>query len=190
MDQRTTARAEQAIVRLCYRGLDARTLRTEFLLQLRMAVPVDAYWFATADPATLLFTGSVVEEIPEQATPAFLANEFSESDVNKWVQLASASRPTEGMFLATRGQLGASARYRDILAPLGFGDELRAALRDGATCWGFLCLHRAQGNPNFTAEDAAFMARISPHLAAGLRAALLIANADVGSPNDEGPGLL
>lgn len=170
-------------------GLDSRTLRIETLRRLRKVIPLDSFWFATADPATLLFTSSVVEDIPEHATPAFVVNEFLQDDVNKWVQLARASRPANGLYLATRGKPDRSPRYREILAPLGFGDELRAALLAGGSCWGFMCLHREQTSPGFTVEDAALLGRLTPHLAEGLRTALLIGDADVVSESD-GPGLV
>ena len=57
---------------------------------------------------------------------------------------------------------------------MGFGDELRAALRVGAETWGVLCLHRELAGPGFTAAEAAFLERIAPHLAVGLRTGLLI----------------
>jgi hypothetical protein len=90
----------------------------------------------------LLFTSAVVEDIPEHATAAFVANEFLQSDVNKWVALARAGRPANGLCVATHGQPDDSPRHGEILRPLGFGDELRAALRVGRSCWGFMCLHR------------------------------------------------
>ena len=78
---------------------------------------------------------------------AFVANEFLQADVNKWVQLARASHPANGLYQATLGNPESSTRYREILAPLGFGDELRAALIDGGLCWGFMCLHREKSSP-------------------------------------------
>lgn len=189
MDKRIMARTEQEIVRLCHTGLNARTLRVEAIKRLRTAIPVDAFWFATADPATLLFTSSVIEEIPEHATAAFIANEFRQADVNKWVQLARASQPANGLYMATRGMPESSPRYREILAPLRFGDELRATLRVGGSCWGFLCLHREQSGPNFTPAEAAFLGRLTPHLAEGLRTALLLDHTDLVA-EDGGPGLL
>ena len=184
-----TERARREIVRLCHAGLDARTLRVEALRRLRTVVPIDSAWFATADPATLLFTSSVVEEIPEHATAAFLANEFFQDDVNKWVGLARANRPVGSLYGATRGAPAASARYREILAPLGFGDELRAVLLAGASCWGMVCLHRAAGSPGFTPAEAALLGQLAPHLAAGLRTALLLDDA-AGAPEADGPGLV
>jgi DNA-binding CsgD family transcriptional regulator len=190
MDRSAAARrTEQDIVRLCHAGLDSRALRVEALRRLRKLVPVDAAFAATVDPATLLFTGSVVEEIPEHATPAFLANEFLQDDVAKFVALARAERPVRGLYEATRGEPERSGRYREILAPLGFGDELRAALRVGATTWGVLCLHRELAGPGFTAAEAAVLERVAPHLAAGLRTALLVDEATTG-PGPSGPGLV
>ena len=184
----TRRRAEQEIVRLCHAGLDSRALRVEALRRLRKAVPVDALFCATVDPTTLLFTGSVVEEIPEHATPAFLANEFLEDDVNKFVHLARAGRPVQGLYEATRGEPDRSPRYREILAPMGFGDELRAALRVGSVTWGVLCLHRELASTGFTPAESALLGRIAPHLAEGLRAALLHEAAAVAG--SDGPGLV
>ena len=186
--ERVWHRSEREIVRLSHAGLDSSTLRREVVQQLRRIVPVDAFFCATVDPDTLLFTGSFVEEIPEYATLAFLANEFLQDDVMKFTQLAQGAQPVQGLYEATRGDPGSSPRYRDILAPLGLGDELRAALRVGATTWGVLCLHRDAAGPGFTHAEACFLERIAPHLAEGLRTSLLL---EAGNATSfEGPGLL
>jgi DNA-binding CsgD family transcriptional regulator len=182
-------RAEQAMMRLCHAGLDSRTLRVEALRQLRKIVPVDAAFCATVDPATLLFTGSLTEEIPESATPAFLANEFLQDDVTKFVHLAHAARPVQSLYAATRDEPTLSPRYREILVPIGFGDELRAALRIGGVTWGVLCLHRELTGPGFMAAEAAFLERIVPHLAVGLRTGLLI-EAAINCSAANAPGLV
>src|ERR687898_1533973 len=132
MDQSAVARrTEQTIIRLCQAGLDSQILQVEVLRRLRRIIPIDAAFCATVDPATLLFTGSISEEIPESVTPAFLSNEFLQDDVTKFVHLAHAARPVQSLYEATRGEPNLSPRYREILAPIGFGDELRAALRTG-----------------------------------------------------------
>lgn len=82
--------AAQSIIELCRLGLDAETLRSRLLPRLRRAVPVDGLWWATVDPATLLFTGTYQEEIPDRTKPYFLENEFIADDVNKWVEVARA----------------------------------------------------------------------------------------------------
>jgi DNA-binding CsgD family transcriptional regulator len=54
--------------------------------------------------------------------------------------------------------------------------------------WGVLCLHRELSGSGFTLAEAAFLEQIAPHLAEGLRTALLI---DGGAePGFDGPGLV
>lgn len=189
ISSRSATAVRRDVIRLCHSGLDSLRLRAEAIRCLRRVLPVDSFWFATADPATLLFTGSLVEAIPEEATPLFVANEFLQDDVNKWVQLAGARTPVNTLYFATGGRLEQSSRYRDICLPLGFGDELRAALRSDGTCWGFMCLHRERNGANFTSGEAALLAELTPHLAAGLRAALLLERAEAPHMADA-PGLL
>jgi len=56
-------------------------------------------------------------------------------------------------------------------------------------CWGFLCLHRDRSSPHFTAAEAAFIGRLTPHIALGLRKALLLGST-TGPPLPDEPGLL
>jgi DNA-binding CsgD family transcriptional regulator len=189
MQRQNAERVRREIIRLCHAGLDSRTLRLELIKQLRKVIPIDVFFFTTADPATLLFTGAVVDEILERATPQFLQNEFLQNDVNKFSWLARSATPIGGLIQATRSELEQSPRYRDILAPLALGDELRAALITGGTCWGFLCLHRDRSSPHFTTAEAAFLGRLTSHMAEGLRKALLLKSTARSHVPDE-PGLL
>jgi hypothetical protein len=187
MDHRPSAeRTWREIVRLCHAGLDGPTLIPEFLSRLRRVIEIDAFFCATADPATVLFTGTTREEIPDESATRFLTNEFLQEDVNKFAALARSGQPVNSLFLATGGEPGRSPRYRDILAPMGFGDELRAALTVDGACWGMMCLHREFSAPGFDPSEIDLLRRVAPHLAEGLRTALLLANpspeADDGSP--------
>jgi DNA-binding CsgD family transcriptional regulator len=189
LTSRAGERAEREVLRLSQVGLDARTFAAEAVQRLRAAIPVDAFFWSTADPATLLFTGPVVDEIPERVTPQFLTNEFLQDDVNKFVELARRRDPVDSLYRATAGQPEASPRYRDILAPIGFGDELRAALIDGRSCWGVICLHRERSGRGFTAEEARLLRRLSTVLARGVRSALLFETAAHPLAPEE-PGML
>src|SRR5215218_464504 len=187
---RSAERIKQEIVRLCHAGLDSRTFRVEIVRRLRKVIPVDVSFFATADPATLLFTSAVVDDILARATPQFIENEFLKDDSVKFTRLARGGSPADSLGLATKGELARSPRYQEILAPMDLGDELRAALVVGSKCWGFMCLHRERASPNFTPAEAAFLAKLTPHLAEGLRTALLIGNARATTFQPEGPGLV
>src|SRR5829696_7536044 len=190
---RSAGRVRQEIVRLCHTGLDSRTFRVESVRRLQKAIPVDASFSATADPATLLFTGAVLDDVLASATAQFLENEFMQEDAVKFARLARGGSPVDSLGLATKGELARSPRFQEILAPMDLGDELRAALVVGSKCWGFMCLHRERSSPNFTPDEAALLAKLTPHLAQGLRTALLIGGvggAQVTSLPPDGPGLL
>jgi hypothetical protein len=84
--------------------------------------------------------------------------------------------------------MDASPRYRDLFRPLGFGDELRAVLRVGRACWGYICLHREAGAP-FSGQEVAYVRRLAPHLAEGIRAGILVASTELADVADA-PGLV
>jgi DNA-binding CsgD family transcriptional regulator len=181
--------AARQLTARCYAGLDASSLQAELLDGLQRIVPFDAAFCATVDPATLLFTGAVLRDIPWESTPRFLANEFLEEDVNKFRSLAGARSPVDWLDRATQQRRANSARYREIMAPLGLGDELRAAFRAGGACWGFLCVHREDGPHGFTPQEAQLIAHLSTHVGEGLRRSLLATAATTGLDPD-GPGVL
>jgi DNA-binding CsgD family transcriptional regulator len=172
----------------CRSGLEPAALRAAVLPRLRRMVPVDAVWWALVDPATLLFTQAYREEIPAEAGPYFVENEFLADDVNKWTDLAHDRDGARTLIGATAGDPSSSARYRDIFEPLGLEDELRVVLRSRGSVWGFMCLHREQGAA-FSAAELAFTRRVAPHLAEGLRLGLLVQGLELAETADS-PGLI
>jgi hypothetical protein len=118
-------RKAQRVIRACYSiGEDLREIRTCLLQTLRQVVPFDAAFVAGSDPETLLFTSAFADDILEQSRSLFLDSEFD-------VDLARARDPVASQDYATGGERAASSRWREIMGPLGMGDELRAALRGG-----------------------------------------------------------
>lgn len=178
-----------AIVQACRSGLDPDALRDAVLPRLRAVVPVDALWWSAVDPATLLFTRAYREELPAESGPYFVENEFLRQDVNKWTDLAHDPAGVGTLMRATDGHPTRSDRYRDIFAPLGLQDELRAVLRVRGLCWGYVCLHREASSTSFSLEEARFVQRLAPHLAEGIRMGLLRQDSELEDP-DDGPGLV
>ena len=84
------ARAERAVLRACCSGLDVGELQRQVLAALRGVMTIDAAFFATADPETLLFTGAHSEEPLVRLAPVFLDNELGARDVNTFTELVRA----------------------------------------------------------------------------------------------------
>ena len=170
--QTAVADVTASIISVCCQGHPPHRLKAEVLVRLRRVIPIDALWWATSDPATLLFTQAFREGIPDQLIPYFVENEFSGDDVNQWTSLAQARDGVTTLARATADDLELSPRYRDLFAPMGLGDELRAVLRTGGACWGLMCLHREKGG-RFNEQEQQLIRVLAPYLAEGLRAGLL-----------------
>ena len=168
----------QTIIGLCRRDVGVSELRDQVLRRLRVLLPIDAAFFATVDPATLLFTRAVADEPLGAATALFMENEFGQADVNKFSALAASPQPVNSLDRATTGRRQTSPRYREIMAPMALGDELRAALVSVGRCWGVMCLHREDSPAGFTDRELRLVARLVPHLAEGLRRAMLVERTD------------
>ncbi len=163
--------------RLATSGRGVAAFQAEALRQLRSLITIDAALFATVDPETLLFTGASSEEpLGIAAAALFLEHEYGRDDVNKFTSLANGADPASSLDMATRGDRVDSARFREVMAPLGLGDELRVALRSRGRCWGVLCLASRRGRrPGSTTTRSALVRRIAPILAEGIRRGIAIA---------------
>lgn len=185
--------AEAAIARECARGHSALELFQRVAERVRRVVPYDAGCWKPTDPETLLFTGFAIED-PEPGRLAavrwrFVDNELLESDVAKFRELARRPRPVTTLHEATHGEPQRSTRYREIHRALGFGAELRAVFRSGSACWGSVALVRGDGEPDFNRDEVAFVARVSSHVAEGLRLGILLEAANEAA-GDGSPGML
>jgi DNA-binding CsgD family transcriptional regulator len=169
---RAVARRAGDLVRRCSSGLRGTTFQAEVVRAIHALLPVDAVFLATADPETLLFTSVYAEDPLVDLADQFFDNEFDQDDVNKFQSLAISDRHVATLDSATRSHRPDSPRYRDIMAPLGLGDELRAALVTPSGCWGYLCLHRAESPYGFTPAEVRLIGRLAASLGNGCRLSL------------------
>jgi DNA-binding CsgD family transcriptional regulator len=158
------------VVRACYEaGGDLAELRRRLLEAVNKVVPFDAAFFSTVDPDTFLFTTVYADEALVESAPLFMDSEFgAEPDFNRFADLARSAQPAASLDSLTGGDRAASARWRDVIDPLGMGDEARVALRVDGTTWGFLCLHRS-GPTGFSASELATLSRVAPHAGEAIR---------------------
>jgi DNA-binding CsgD family transcriptional regulator len=178
------------LIRRCYVGLNADELREDVLRRLRPIMSIDAAFFATVDPATLLFTSALAEDPLGTATPMFLDNEFGQDDVNKFASLAEGRDQVGSLDHATVGERALSQRYREVMSPMQLGDELRAALVIKGRCWGVLCLHREESPHGFSEREIRLIRRIAPHVAEGLRRAVVLGSAQRTLSGRSGTGIV
>ncbi|MEJ8305429.1 helix-turn-helix transcriptional regulator [Saccharibacillus sacchari] len=148
-----------------------RAYRSACLSLLVGVVPFDGACFTGVDGHTGLSTGSVTDDVVEAIHPRLFDYEYRGEDMNRYDALAEAEIPAASLVLACGGQPEISTRYREILSPAGFGDELRAVLAARGRRCGQLSLLRKQDRPPFTAEDVRLVAALLPQMAAYLRQA-------------------
>ncbi|MNO33268.1 CsgBAC operon transcriptional regulatory protein [compost metagenome] len=153
--------------------LSSLMYREIMLARLRTVLPFDAACCTTVDPVTLLTTGAITEQGIEAIHGNLLDNEYLQDDYNKFTELAHAPVSARSLWVSTAGQPARSRRYREVLDPAGFGDELRAVLKVGEACWGFLILFRTRENGHFRPEETALINDAGPLIASQLKAKAL-----------------
>jgi DNA-binding CsgD family transcriptional regulator len=166
-------RAFAEVKRLCLMGLDSTTLRQRVTERLRRSIPFEAYAAFTMDPSSGLITHALQTIGDESGLRVYLERVFFEDDVLGFDWMVRNRLPVGLLSEATKGKLEKAPRYRELVGPEGYRYELRGAFSTGAQLWGGLALWREKGRPDFAARQVAFVRRVAPHVAAGLRAASL-----------------
>lgn len=131
----------------------------------------DMWCVAAADPATLLMS-DVVAGADLGGGPRFFQLEYGEDDFLLQRDLARGRSHAGALSRATDGRLERSPRWREMIEPFGFGDQLRAALVSKHGCWGYIGIEREPGSA-FGPDDVASVAAIVSRFAEGLRLSLL-----------------
>jgi DNA-binding CsgD family transcriptional regulator len=165
-------RLRQDIGRLVHDTSGLRTFVRGAAGILRRGIGFDGVCLLALDPATGIPTDEVViNGLPQEALARMAEIELGGDDVNSFAALARAPRPVAALSAATGGDLERSLRHRELRAPNGLGDEVRAVLAP----WGALTLMRADEDRFFEAGELALVEAVAEPLAEGLRRAQLLA---------------
>jgi DNA-binding CsgD family transcriptional regulator len=194
----SAARAREELVAGAARASDVGELFAVASRQLQRMVSFDAAIWMTLDPATHLPTAPTRMENLGHACGGEAHShlrvwelELLVEDINLYRDLARAATPAAGLRMTTDDRPARSSRFREVLAPAGFGDELRAVLRIDGSSWASVGLFRAPGRPAFQDDETELLADLSRPLAAAVRQHAR--PAAPGSPiadTARGPGLL
>ena len=154
----------------CTQATDGLELMAAVSERVRRVVPFDgAAWFGM-DPATVLPSAPArIENVEDGHCETYWVRECIVEDALLYRDLARAATPVASLYAATDERPARSARYREFLAPQGYGDELRGVFKSGPSVWGSLDIFREQGRTPFSAEDIAFVAAIGPVVAQAMR---------------------
>lgn len=110
--------------------------RQKMIEELRDFISFDAYCCTMTDTQTLFSIGAVTEQSIEDIHQQIMSLEYDSQDINSYVYLVES-----GKYIGKLSEVSSqSKRYREVLEPRGFSDEIRAALMFQGQCYGFLTL--------------------------------------------------
>ncbi len=179
------------VKRICCGGLDGPELLGAVIQRLRRVVPFEAYCASTTDPTSGLVTHSLAEHMGGAREAAiFFDYLYFEHDLDQLRDMARSRRSTVLLSERTGGHLERSARYHELLRPLGLAHEMRGVFAAGGYMWGSIDLIREKGRPEFEPREVELLRRSAPHLGNGLRMGALRTQPPLKTGEIEVPGVL
>ncbi|HZV52768.1 MAG TPA: helix-turn-helix transcriptional regulator [Candidatus Dormibacteraeota bacterium] len=183
-------RAHERLLRLDRTDLDSEGFREAAASCLRTAISFCGWCWTIVDPLSLVPTWAATGDSPLHASQRRLF-EIERAEPDAWTpaRLLESGRGISVLSQATGGDLSRSARWVELLRPYGIGDELRAVLVAGGTCWGTLTLYRERRDGRFAPEETSWLATLLPRFARRLRRDLARPAPPPGDGADE-PGMI
>jgi DNA-binding CsgD family transcriptional regulator len=189
----TPVREADRVGRLARAGLDHVTFLREADEVLRSTVAYDLAVWGTVDPASLLLTSCTPvgdHAFPRDHHLRVFEMEYLGVEPLTLKTLVHRDRPV-GTMRTEVDDPRDTKRYRELLAPFGFADELVAALMVEGRCWGAVRAFRNREHASdFTAEDVGCFAAVTQTLAEGLRLSFLRAATQQPAGIDDPPGVV
>jgi DNA-binding CsgD family transcriptional regulator len=165
------------LIDLAARAHDVDAIMAAVSRTLRTAMGAGPVFLAPADPLTGAFSGAFLFDIPTQAAGAFADIERRNSDIATFAKIAThPGPPIASLYAEADGQPRNSERWREIIEPLHWGDEIRAVVRSHGYTWGYLCLHRQANERPFRHGDLQRLTALLPAVAFAMRNAASLAD--------------
>jgi DNA-binding CsgD family transcriptional regulator len=161
----------------------------EAAARLKRAVRFAGACWQTHDPGSDLITQHRLQDI-EDHFPIVAHNEYAVDDVNKFERLARAERKAATLSEATGGRPEQSPRFRDLLAPGGYGPELRTVFVADGCSWGSLIMVRRAGEPEFQQREIDLLSSASALFARAVRRGLVAEACESSATLPDAPGVI
>ncbi|MFJ2775464.1 helix-turn-helix transcriptional regulator [Kitasatospora sp. NPDC087315] len=150
---------------------------------LRGVMEFDAVCWHTADPATGLVNSVLSDDLSLDSFQDAVRLEIWSDDVATFPKIRRSGVRAETLNRVTKGRPEHSVRYREQIAPAGFGDELRAVFDAHGGMWGCAAFMRAGDRGPYLGHQRELADIAARHLGNALRASHLPPPGD--GPEDE-----
>lgn len=167
--ERERGRSHERFERLGKSSLDRESLQREAIDDLRRVIGFDRWCWPLADPDTLLPLAGIADHDYGPSLPRALELEFSGKDFVAKHLVAREANGAGSLSAETGGDLARSARWDEVMRPVGIGDVAVAACRDALGCWGWIELYRDGGDRAFDEGDLELLASAGSSLGSALR---------------------
>jgi DNA-binding CsgD family transcriptional regulator len=162
-------RSRERLERLSRSSLDSESLRRTAIAELRRIIGFDRWCWPLADPKSLLPPSGIAEHDYGPGVPRALALEYSGADFAAKHVLARRANPAGSLGTETRGDLARSARWDQVMRPVGIGDVATVACRDSLGVWGWIEAYRDRAEGMFAEDDLELFAQAGDVLGPALR---------------------
>jgi DNA-binding CsgD family transcriptional regulator len=163
------ARCQERIADLSASTLSCDSIQREAVAELQSVIGFDRWCSLLADPETLIPLGGIAEHDYGPRVARALALEYSGEDFLAKPALGRRSYPAAGLSAETSRDLARSARWDEVLRPVGIGDVAAVACRDALGCWGWIYAYRDIGDKPFDEDEVQLLAAVSASLGSAIR---------------------
>lgn len=163
-------RAIEGLRELAGAGLEADAIFRRSDELLRDVLKFDAVCWHTADPATGLVTSVLSDDLSLEGFHAAVRLEVWHDDVSTFPKIRHSGLRAETLDRATRGRPERSLRFREQIAPAGFGDEMRTVFDTQGGMWGCAAFMRAADRGPYLGRQRDLADVAARHIGTALRA--------------------
>lgn len=136
---------------------------------LRDALGYDGVCWHGTDPATGLVTSVLTDDLRVEDFRHAVELEIWTDDVAQFTEIRRSGRGADSLSRATGGRPDLSRRFREQIAPAGFGDELRVAFDAAGGSWGCAAFMRAPDRGAYRPGELALAQRAARTLGTALQ---------------------